>query len=447
MLALASSVIGGLPEMNGENTNREPRAPLVPFRWPSAWTDPSLLRLLASTPINCLLFDSLERAGNVVAAAKAAGLAALEWGALGAAPLAEVKWDAAAPYVAITGLVWPQIKRSARGADVDAGPTGAPWIDSNAWVARLAAARAPHRAVWLGFERPADDASPAPSAYTIAIADAAAAGARWMVTLDDELRKGLPAANASAVKTWHGIVQALAFFERHRSWAAWERWSSVGVLSSFAGKDEFMGQELLNLAARHNLLYRVLDRSFPASQKFDGLPAVLYLDAGSPAAALQAKLMAFVQSGGLLIVPRALAAVFPAGKPVPCLVAGYQLRQVGKGAIAAATADWEDPYFLAADVHNLVRRRNDPVTLFNAGSLWEHYSVASDGRAALLQLVGFTSQPYQAVSLAVAHPRRAAALYTIGAEQPTMLEPKRVEGRLEFHLPAFSYYAALEFRS
>lgn len=132
---------------------------------------------------------------------------------------------------------------------------------------------------------------------------------------------------------------------------------------------------------------------------------------------------------------------------MPCLVAGYELRQVGKGAVAAATDNWEDPYFLAADVHNLVRRRNDPVTLFNAGSLWEHYSVAPEGRAALLQLVGFTSQPYQAVSLAVAHPRRVAALYTIGAEQPTLLEPKRVEGRLEFHLPAFSYYAALEFRS
>jgi hypothetical protein len=434
--------------MNGDNASREQKAPLVPFRWPSAWTDPSMLRLLAATPINCLLFDSLDRAGNVVAAAKAAGMTSLEWGALGAAPLGEVKWDATLPYVAITGLVWPQIKRSARGGpEVDAGPTGAPWIDSNAWVARLAGARAPHRAIWLGFERPKADASPAQSAYTIAIVDAAAAGARWMITLDDEFQKGLPAGNKSALETWQSIVQALAFFERHPSWAAWERWSSVGVLSSFAGKGEFMGQELLNLAARHNLLYRVLDRAVPASQKFEGLPAVLYLDTEPPDDALQAKLMAFVQPGGLLIVPRALAAAFPGGKSVPCPVSGYELRQMGKGAIAAATEDWEDPYFLAAEVHNLVRRRNDPVTLFNAGSLWEHYSVAHDGRAALLQLVGFTTQPYQAVSLAVAHPRRLAALYTIGAEQPTMLEPKRVEGRLEFHLPAFSYYAALEFRS
>ena len=163
MLALASSVIGGLPEMNGENTNREPKAPLVPFRWPSAWTDPSLLRVFASTPINCLLFDSLDRAGNVVAAAKAAGMTVLEWSALGAAPLGrgEVGLRRSVRCHHRAGVAADQAL-GARSADVDAGPTGAPWIDSNAWVARLAAARAPHRAVWLGFERPADDASPAP---------------------------------------------------------------------------------------------------------------------------------------------------------------------------------------------------------------------------------------------------------------------------------------------
>jgi hypothetical protein len=421
---------------------------LVPFRWPSAWTDPALLRLVQSTPINCLLFDGLDRAKPVADAAKAAGLTVMDWSALGAAPLGEVKWDSAAPYVAITGLVWPQIKRSAHSMDgMDAGPTGAPWIDSNTWVARLAAARAPQRTLWFDFERPKDDPVPAQAAYTIALADTAAAGARWMMSLDAELQKGLPAGNDSALQTWHAIVQALAFFENHRGWTAWEPWAAVGVLSTFAGKNEFLGQELLNLAARRNLLYRVLDRSLPASQKFSGLPAILYLDPDPPAVALQSKLTAFVESGGLLILPHALDAAFPGRKSAFCPVAGYELRGQGKGAIAAAMEDWDDPYFLALDVHNLVRRRNDPVTLFNAGSLWEHYSVAPDGRSDLLQLVGFTSRPYEAVSLALTKPKRQAALYTIGAEQPAIVEPKRVEGRMEIHLPPFSYYAALEFRS
>jgi hypothetical protein len=165
---------------------------LVPFRWPAAWTDPPSLRLLAGSPINCLLFDNVVGAEPIATAARGAGLTVLEWSALQAAPLAEVQWDSAAPRTVITGLSWPRIKLSATGRAnaVDAGPTGAPWIDSNTWVARLAAVRSPRKAVWLGFELTKDDPVPGESAYQIAIADSAATGARWMISLDDGLRKG-----------------------------------------------------------------------------------------------------------------------------------------------------------------------------------------------------------------------------------------------------------------
>jgi hypothetical protein len=422
---------------------------LVPFRWPAAWTDAAPLQFLAGSPINCLLFDSVSGAGPIVAAARGAGLTVLEWSGLAAAPLAEVQWGSAAPQTVITGLPWPRIKLSSTGRrnEVDAGPTGAPWIDSNTWVARLAAVRAPHRPVWLAFELAKDDPAPGEAAYIIAIADSAATGARWMINLHDGLTKGLPAGNGNSLKTWRGILAALSFFEKHRDWTAWEPWGSIGVLSTFAGKHEFLGQEVLNLAARRNLLYRVLDRSDSASQKLEGLRGVLYVDRDPPAAGLKAQLEAFARTGGLLIVPHALAAEFPGGKPTPCPVAGYDLRSLGKGLLATAVRDWEDPYFLAADVHNLVSRRNDPARLFNSGSLWEHYSVASDHRRALLQLVGFTSRPIQSVSMALARPWRSVAMFAIGSETATMLEPVGVEGRMEFQLPPFSYYAALELRS
>ena len=425
-----------------------PQAPLVPFRWPSAWTDPALLRLLAASPINCLVFESLAAARPVADAARAAGLAVLEWSALSPAPLSDIQWNSTAPQIAITELAWPRIKLSARtrGA-ADAGPTGAPWIDSNTWVARLAAARAPRRSVWLAFQTAKDDPVPRESDYIVAIADSAACGARWMVALDDGLRQGLPASNADALKTWRGILAALAFFENHREWNAWEPSGSAGILSSFSGKDEFLSQELLNLAARRNLFYRVLVRSVPESLKLDGLTAVLYVDADPPSADLKNRLARFARSGGLLIVPRALAAQFPGEKPVTCPVAGYDLRSFGQGSVAAATRDWDDPYFLAADAHSLVKRRNDPVTLFNARSMWGHWSMAPAGNAALLQLVAFTSRPNDSLSMAPARPWRSAAMYTIGADRPAMLEPIRVEGRMEFHLPAFANYTALEFHA
>ena len=422
---------------------------LVPFRWPSTWTGPAALRLLAGSPINCLLFDDASGAGALAAAARAAGLTVLPWSALAAAPLAEVKWDFPAAWTVITGLAWPRIKLSATGRrnEADAGPTGAPWIDSNTWVARLAAVRAPRRPVWLGFESSKDDPAPGEAAYRIAIADSAAAGARWMIRLDDGLATGLPAGNAAAVKTWSAIVAALTFFEKRREWTTWEPWGSLGVLSTFAGKKEFLGQKVLNLASRRNLLYRVLDRANTDGIKLEGLRGVLYADDDPPSAGLKAQLDAFARAGGLLIVPRALAAQFAGGKPAPCPVGGYDLRSLGKGSVATATRDWDDPYFLAADVHNLVGRRNDPVRLFNAGSLWEHYSVAADGSRALLQLVGFTSRPNESVSMALSRRWRSVAMYAIGSENPVTLQPVTVEGRVEYHLPPFSYYAALESRS
>ena len=364
---------------------------LVPFHWPAGWTDSTRLSLFDGSPINCLLFDDLARARPVVETARAKGFTVLEWSALGAAPMAQVNWNSPAQQTVITGLEWPRIRLSAKkSSDAESGPTGAPWIDSNTWVSRLAAVRAPHRPVWLAFERPANSTSTGDAPYLIAIADSAATGARWIVSLDEAFRTGLESGNDDARKTWQRMLATLAFFEKHRDWAAWEPHGSIGILSNFSGDNEFMGQEVLNLAARRNLLYRVLDRSTPSSHKLDGLRAVLYIDSEAPAPELKTKLTTFAHAGGLLIIPHALAAQFPGDRRIECPVAGYDVSAFGKGSVAIATGDWEDPFFVAADIHSLASRRNDPVRLFNARSLWEHYSVAPGARTALLQLVAFT---------------------------------------------------------
>jgi hypothetical protein len=289
--------------------------------------------------------------------------------------------------------------------------------------------------------------APNAAALSVAIADSAAAGARWIVSLGERMSKGLAGGNTDAVNAWRGMLGTLRFFEKHREWGAYEPWGSLGVLSTFAGDNDFMGKELLNLAARRNLLYRILDRSGGANQSLGGLKAVVYVDSERPSPEWKARLAAFGRGGGLLIVPRALAVEFPGEKALRCPVVGYELQTFGKGSVAAPTRDWDDPFFLAADVHNLVSRRNDPVVLFNARSLWEHYSVAPGGRSELLQLVGFTGRNNNSVSIAMARPSSSAALYVPEQETPTTLKPEKVDGRMEYHLPSFSSYAALEFQS
>jgi hypothetical protein len=188
-----------------------------------------------------------------------------------------------------------------------------------------------------------------------------------------------------------------------------------------------------------------LDRLAPPGRPLEGLRAVLCVDAAPLTPEWKAALAGFARRGGMLIVPRVLAAQFPGGTASPSPLPGYSTRSLGRGTVAAAARDWDDPYFLAQDAHSLVSRSHDPVRLFNASSLWEHYAESPDGRAAVLQLVGFSSRPYDSVSLVPARPWRTASLYVPGGGGPTGLEPVKVDGKVEYHLSAFSYFAALEF--
>jgi hypothetical protein len=109
--------------------------------------------------------------------------------------------------------------------------------------------------------------------------------------------------------------------------------------------------------------------------------------------------------------------------------------------VAVATRDWDDPYFLVLDVHNLVSRRYDPIRLFNGSSLWAHYSTR--GGAGLIQLVNFASRG-AAVSLRIQRPHRSVSIHTLEAGGPAPLKPVEVEKNIEYYLPSFSVYAALE---
>jgi hypothetical protein len=93
---------------------------LVPFRWPKAWANSSFLGLLAGSPINCLLLESAGSGNPVAEGARRAGLEVFE----GAPPAGQT---------VVSNLAWPRMKLSPRGRrdDAEAGPTGAPWIDSN----------------------------------------------------------------------------------------------------------------------------------------------------------------------------------------------------------------------------------------------------------------------------------------------------------------------------
>lgn len=100
----------------------------------------------------------------------------------------------------------------------------------------------------------------------------------------------LAARNEAAIARWQKLVAALRFFEERRAWASGQSRAVVAVISTFSGANEFLATEVLNLAARRNLLHSVLLTSQAASADLKPLKAIICVDAEAPAEALRRKL-------------------------------------------------------------------------------------------------------------------------------------------------------------
>src|SRR5207247_5923998 len=157
--------------------------------------------------------------------------------------------------VAIVKGSWPGVKMARGGGNqvtgnhVTAGPTGVPWVDSNGFIIRLHAALHPEVEVWVDAP-PKDSFRFTGDSYLVGIADCAAHGGRWIISLDDALTAGLTAQKPDAQATWTRITAAAAFFAARKAWAGYVPVAVAGVISDFSGANEFFSSELLNLLAR-----------------------------------------------------------------------------------------------------------------------------------------------------------------------------------------------------
>ena len=397
------------------------------MRWPGSWKSPSAIGLLKGTPINWLLVDRGAGLGAVVEEAKRAGLEVAEM----ASPPGGVDLIAGE---------WPGVALSRGGDGASAGPTGVPWVDSNSWKIRLEAARRPGADIWV--DAPPKGVGVRPSSYRMAIADAAAHGGRWVISLDAQLAGGLVDGKADALRTWQEMAGTAAFFAKRRPWAEYLPEAVVGVISGFAGEDEFMGQELLNLIGRTNQQYAVLVKTSLPETAFRGLRAVIYVDAQPPSADVRARILDFVSGGGLLIAgPKWGAPPGTAGRDAH---PGYAIRRLGKGRLAIARKDPDDPYALANDSEVLVSHRYELLRFWNGGAVGSYLTVAPHRKRAVAHLLFYADQGADHVSVRIAGRWRKAGLWTADREGPRPVEMEIQQDAVELHLPVVEQYAAAE---
>ncbi len=208
-----------------------------------------------------------------------------------------------APIVAVAGVAPSARNLSEMG--IRGAPSSEPWIKSNIWLVRSFGLASPSRPVWISDQ--IENASAVDYARTVA--DAAAAGGRWIVSLDDALRAKLRARDASALEAWRRISSYLKFAESHAAWRALAPYGNVGIVLDPASTKQDLADEYLNLAARRQVPYRLVARSGLNAASVAKFRALVTTDLDSPSAAERKLLQDFAENGGLVIAGPSWAAL------------------------------------------------------------------------------------------------------------------------------------------
>src|SRR5437660_7109198 len=281
---------------------------LIPARWHSS--NPASLDLLRDTPVNCVLLEPsdwtpafVKRAAErhivtlgilhpgtngsadiLVEARRAAQLKmpgiALEGeyeptlgdqvrAAVAGADLTVIelpsrghmRLDYRDPIIGTWQGLWPGIEIE-HGGKVSMGPTSSPWINTNTGFLRWVRA-ATHAAVWLG-ERPPPNTVFRAERYALAVADAAIAGAKWIIALDDDLGKRLLNQDATALQAWKRVTEYVRYFEDKPEWRQYRPYSELALVQD-ANSGGLLSSSLLDmLSVQHTAVRAVPTRVLDA---------------------------------------------------------------------------------------------------------------------------------------------------------------------------------------
>ncbi|MFB3777482.1 MAG: hypothetical protein ACE141_07710 [Bryobacteraceae bacterium] len=460
------------------------------------WHDPASLALVQGTPVNCLVLSwaaglpadaeqqqtlrpLLERGRQTgvgfvgliekgadgktaIAAARAAGLSAVamegdqpqspELPVIPWTTSERAEWKKPGEVLALTDSAWPCLPAD---RPPTGGPTALPWVQSNGALIRIARALAPSRTIWLSFSPPADERLLDADGYSLAVADAAVYGARWVIALDDGLIRGLLAADQKATTTWTRIAAATwqritsttAFFEQQVDTRTYRPRAVFAVISDFAGPNRPLSYEAVNLLPRRRVPALVMDTSQAAGESFTGLLGVFYADQEPPPSRLRQKLVSFAQAGGTVFAcPKA---GFSEGSPMPSEdYFVFSMRSFGKGRIGVLKEEQPDAYHLVVDIQTIMSRRNDLMRLNNGTGLNCYYLVSPDGKRSLVHILSYSRRPGMSAGLYLKDKVRSARYLSPEKAAPAELQTILVEnGGTDIPLPAIASYGAIELQS
>jgi hypothetical protein len=426
----------------------------VPARWFSK--DPATLKLVESTPVNCLLIEKADwspeftraaaergiatlgvvtgsaNAADIAAEAKKAGLTGLAIeGSLSAGRVdmpvvelvnrAEMKFGSDAQVLATKQGMWPGIRAEQEG--LIAAPTGAPWIDTNTGFLRYARVST-HAAIWIANRVPAKS-HPLVTAYLAAIGDAGMTGARWVLDFDDEFAKGLVKGDASALKNWALIVQHVKFYEDHKEWRSFAMRSTLALVEAPESGALISGGVLDMMATKHTPVTPIPAGTLDGKSLLHSKMAV-NVDPELLSANQKLALKAFTKAGGTLLT----------GPP------GWRFPSLQPDQITLDKKDLETLDSIWKELNTVTGRENLGARLFNVGSMLSNLLESPDGKQVALELVNYSDYAVSDITVHVLGKFKRAILLRPEAA-PQKLDVYEVDEGTGIDIPALGALGAL----
>ena len=338
---------------------------------------------------------------------------------------AEWRWKSA-PIIAVTGVAPSGHNLSEMG--IRGTPSSQPWIESNIWLVRSFHLASPSRPVWISSQIE----SPSAVDYARAVADAAAAGGRWIVSLDDALRAKLRARDTLALETWQRVSTYMKFAEGRAAWRAVAPYGNVGILLDPASTKPELMDEYLKLAIRRQVPYHLVERSGLNAAAVAKFRAIIATELDPPSAGERKLLQDFAENGGLVIAAPSWGGA-PKAEP-------FAEIPTGKGSVLV----YKDPdaEAVARDLKELLSDNDLGVVPLNVPSIITYASGGRPGEPLLVQLVNYFDHPVEAITLRVSGKFRSARLETPegrGVDLPL----REAEGRTEVTIPKLLLWGAV----
>lgn len=280
----------------------------------------------------------------------------------------QIHWRVEPARVVLRAGLWPGSRRSDPAL---AGASQAVWLDANSYLVSYLRGLYSEREALLGY-RPDEDAGVAKDqrvpyhSVELALAEAAAAGGRLILTLPEHYRQALLKGESRAQAAWNSLVETARFLKQQEN--TFHLPLGARVVTAVAGLEDCA--EILNLLYRHNVSPAVVGHgAIPAFGRFQILVTV-GLDK-QPAGAKAA--LEFARAGGkVLVVPAS-----GSEKPWWTAPGSSRLRseesrefyRLGKGIIIAYREPVSDPGEFALDVIDAMGWRRRDLRIWGTSAL------------------------------------------------------------------------------